>query len=114
MRQPLEEKTLGDGSRLTLENYFLGESEAHELARPVGSIEIVLRLTTADHNYRTPPAASWYFSEEHYHRLFSFITSETDYQRVRRFLDTVGSEKDTLRLDDFLKHFRTLPSPHSR
>ena len=95
MPDTLEEKTLSEGSELSLIKYQLSEDEAEALDRPKGSYEIVLMLKagrTIPHG-ATKPKASWYLGEESFRKLYQEIKTEEDFKNVHEALERVDSKQ---------------------
>jgi len=102
--QTLGQRTLRDGSTLTLERYQLDQVEAEALGRPVGSHEITLTFRARYGGGTTPPKASWYIGEGEFRRLYDQIRNEDDFRKVQRFLgDEVRSSEDANKVGSFLE-----------
>ena len=106
MEETLEQKTLTDGTILSLKRYQLPPDSASILNRPPGSYEMILVLREGVDDSSTFPRASWYFSEEVYRQLYTIITNKTGFERVQLFLHPIRNKENAAGIGAFLEEFQ--------
>ncbi len=94
----LTQKTLGNGSELSLFEYSLSSEAKDALglnnsARSRSS-EMILELKGDYGSDSTQPRASWYLTREEYHALFGVIMDEVHFRNIANVLNKIKSEED--------------------
>ena len=97
--ETLEQKTLRDGSTISLVKRPLVEVLREALGLPSHATEMSICLATANgQELATSPRASWYLGEDVFREIYEAIESHNHYRNASNALGRINDEADARKL----------------